>query len=202
MKKLLTIGLLVAGFGAASQASIEIGTGLDGSGNLLPWGSFEQNYAVSGNAGGAVVYTIGYPWVPNSPNGQWISPADAAGRPAQPYGDTYYTRWLGAGTITGMFSSDNPGELLVNGVPIVANAGFPSTDLGTYGGWTTFSAQLTQSANSVVFDVVNLGGPAGLIVDGTFTATPVPEPSTIVAGALLLVPFAFSGLRNLRKNRA
>jgi hypothetical protein len=31
---------------------------------------------------------------------------------------------------------------------------------------------------------------------------PVPEPTTMVAGALLLLPFGASTLRILRKNRA
>jgi hypothetical protein len=32
-------------------------------------------------------------------------------------------------------------------------------------------------------------------------ATPVPEPSTFIAGALLVIPFAGQGLRSLRRNR-
>jgi len=31
---------------------------------------------------------------------------------------------------------------------------------------------------------------------------PVPEPTTLIAGALLLLPFGASTLRLLRKNRA
>jgi hypothetical protein len=34
------------------------------------------------------------------------------------------------------------------------------------------------------------------------TVTAVPEPSTIIAGALLLVPFGASVVRNMRKNKA
>ena len=41
-----------------------------------------------------------------------------------------------------------------------------------------------------------LGTPAAHI-----TGTPVPEPTTLVAGALLLLPFGFSTLRILRKSR-
>jgi hypothetical protein len=32
--------------------------------------------------------------------------------------------------------------------------------------------------------------------------TPVPEPTTMIAGALLLLPFGVSTVRKLRKNRA
>jgi len=34
------------------------------------------------------------------------------------------------------------------------------------------------------------------------SSTPVPEPSTVIAGMLLLLPFGASTLRVLRKNRA
>jgi hypothetical protein len=33
------------------------------------------------------------------------------------------------------------------------------------------------------------------------TATPVPEPTTMIAGALLLLPFGASTLRRMRKTR-
>ena len=36
----------------------------------------------------------------------------------------------------------------------------------------------------------------------TLSVTPVPEPSTIIAGALLALPFGLSTLRSSRKNRA
>jgi hypothetical protein len=55
----------------------------------------------------------------------------------------------------------------------------------------------------LAFEVINLGqnglnngNPAGLRVE--FGA--VPEPATIAAGALLLLPFAVSTIRRFRKN--
>lgn len=46
-------------------------------------------------------------------------------------------------------------------------------------------------------------GPENFEVSGVMilTATPIPEPTTMVAGALLLLPFGVSTLRMLRKNR-
>ena len=35
-----------------------------------------------------------------------------------------------------------------------------------------------------------------------YNVTPVPEPTTLIAGALLLLPFGASTLRVLRRNRA
>ena len=43
--------------------------------------------------------------------------------------------------------------------------------------------------------------PGGAIID-RMVLTVVPEPGTVIAGALLLLPFALSTLRVLRRNRA
>jgi hypothetical protein len=51
---------------------------------------------------------------------------------------------------------------------------------------------------------VATGGPAtpGAGQELIYNVTPVPEPTTIIAGALLLLPFGASTLRVFRKNRA
>ncbi len=52
-------------------------------------------------------------------------------------------------------------------------------------------------------DPLSVGNLSGWnIFEGKPTTSSVPEPSTIVAGALLLLPFGVSTLRILRKNRA
>ena len=43
--------------------------------------------------------------------------------------------------------------------------------------------------------------PYGAVIGGV-SLTPVPEPTTVVAGAMLLLPFGMSTLRMLRKSRA
>jgi hypothetical protein len=50
----------------------------------------------------------------------------------------------------------------------------------------------------ISWDGVNVNGDAYVQVEGS----PVPEPSTYLAGALLLLPFGVSTVRKLRKNRA
>lgn len=208
LRKLVAVAFAGATFlvaiGAQAQI-VQIGTGLDGSGNLLPGGgdskALEQNYAVGGNASAASVYYGSGSWVSDVATGQWIDPSDANGNPTQPGGITTYTRTInGAGTIAGQFASDNPGELLVNGVVVAQGLGWPGTDDSDYTRWVSFSANLNPGANTIEFEVNNLGGPAGLIVAGTFT--PVPEPTTMVAGMLLLLPLGMSTLRNLRKRQA
>ena len=79
--------------------------------------------------------------------------------------------------------------------------------------------QTTVNGNGFNGDVINLWGngggsytlafggpdfPAGLtLVNGTATiADPVPEPTTMIAGALLLLPFGASTLRMFRRRTA
>jgi hypothetical protein len=62
----------------------------------------------------------------------------------------------------------------------------------------------SQSAHSpgngtIYEDTVALGYPDGVPI--TLTITPVPEPTTMIAGALLLLPFGASTVRILRRNR-
>jgi hypothetical protein len=106
---------------------------------------------------------------------------------------------------------------------------FDSTDHGTLGG-TSFSVTTWASAGAqtaydtylaaLSFDAVNGHQSDGNILrdalyassEGTqfmpgagqdlmFNTTPVPEPTTIVAGAMLLLPFGAGTLRILRKRR-
>lgn len=52
------------------------------------------------------------------------------------------------------------------------------------------------------FDLANVPYPTGIFGPNfQFSATPVPEPTTMVAGAMLLLPFGMSTLRMLRKSR-
>jgi hypothetical protein len=169
-------GILVGGLAlAAHSESIPIGTGLDASGNPLSSFSFEQNYAVGGNAAQAVVYTIGSPWLDNVANGQWITPYANGGFDWGSGLDTYTRTIDGIGSMSGMFATDNPGELLVNGVAVATTPGWPGTDLTDYSYWTYFNnIILNQPVNTIEFEVINLSGPTGLIVAGTATVN-VPD---------------------------
>jgi len=63
------------------------------------------------------------------------------------------------------------------------SAGFPETEASFVGEY-----------------IQNLSNPALGTVQGTIES-PVPEPTTIIAGAMLLLPFGLSTLRILRRNR-
>jgi len=65
--------------------------------------------------------------------------------------------------------------------------------LATYGTWEVMRAYAY---------IGDTGGPSSGSVDiNSITVSPVPEPTTMIAGALLLLPIGLSTLRKFRKNR-
>jgi hypothetical protein len=81
--------------------------------------------------------------------------------------------------------------------------------------WST-TAFLQDGKQSIVLGFSSLLGPTwgngqaadsvppspwDTVTGGTFIPVPVPEPTTMIAGAMLLLPFAASTLRMVRKNR-
>jgi hypothetical protein len=71
------------------------------------------------------------------------------------------------------------------------------TATGLRGNWQEWDAVLYGNPNSVT-----LTAPGGGAIIDRMVLTVVPEPGTVIAGALLLLPFALSTLRVLRRNRA
>ena len=193
MKRIFTSVAAISLAFAISAPAITISTGVDAFGNLLAPNALETLYTAGGIATSASVGT-GNPgaWVPNTAMAQWIVPN------TQNLGiSTYTMAVIGAGSISGRFTSDNPGALFVNGTLITSNPGWAnSTDQGTYRSWYNFSAPLPNAgANTIEWRVNNLGGPAGLIVEGTATLSAVPDGSTSIA----LLGMAFTGLGMLRR---
>lgn len=186
--------------------TIQIGTGLDSTGNLLGSGSSEQNYTVAGVDTSAIAYVeTQYPgaWVGNLANGQWISPVNPeTGQPSQQIGLFSYTRTIyGIGSMSGEFSSDNGGALYVNGTLVAQTAGWPDTITGDYQFFTQFNnIVLNQSVNTIEFVVYNalytpdteIPNPTGLIVAGTAT---VPDGGMTV----ILLGGALAGMQALRR---
>ncbi len=209
MRRIAIIGLLVGGLGVAAQAqTIQLGTGLDASGNLLSSGSFEQNYTIGGNASAAIVDYVTGSWIANQPKGQWITPANAQGAVTDPQdGITTYTRTIdGTGTINVEFASDNPGELLINGTAVAQGLGWPTTDDSDYSRFISYSGSLDQAVNTIEFEVYNSFGPTGLIVDGTATinnANTVPDGgfTLTMLGAALTGWGSFAGSSELRNGK-
>ena len=83
-------------------------------------------------------------------------------------------------------------------------SGAPTTDLNFYG---TFAASVSDplSFTFYTYDGSQLVDETLMNWSGTTwtsSTVPVTEPTTVIAGALLLLPFGASAFRILRKNRA
>jgi hypothetical protein len=162
---------------------------------------------------------IGFPisthnWAANDSTSSWITYAN----PQLPWfasdqditGDTYQYQLkftaASSGEVTVSWLSDNQSSLYLN------NSLVGSTPLeGSDGSWTTFNININTGPNTIDLDVINQLGynqdPTGANVEfsgltGPFYVSAVPEPTTMIAGALLLLPFGASTLRVLRRNRA
>jgi len=161
----------------ARAYTIDISTGVDASGNLLASGAVQSLYTVSGAATQAVVEPYGQKpgsWVANQTDAQWITGSNN-GSPLSSVGIFSYSLNVDANdpngvNITGRFTSDNPGQLVVNGTVLYSSPGWPSSDDGTYSSWYNFGTiHLNYGENTITWNVSNLGGPQGLIVEASAT---------------------------------
>ncbi|MGH9815403.1 MAG: PEP-CTERM sorting domain-containing protein [Candidatus Acidiferrales bacterium] len=212
MKARLLFGMLATLLVAVAPASADsigvFGTGLTTTGALGAPGAVDPHYTLTTNpAGGGtsafVTTGSGFPfppWVPNGPNSQWITPnTSQLNHPAGTY--TYVTTFdltgliPGTAVLTGAWGTDNPGQMFLNGVLVSTSSGFTSL--------TAFliSSGFLPGVNTLTFVIENLpqatGNPSGLRVDISGTASPVPEPST-----LLLLGSGMAGLWLRRRLRA
>lgn len=152
--------------------------------------------------------------------------------PDDPVGDYHYVinfNLSGAADISkvrilGSWATDNEAQWWLNGV----YTGFSKSPFG-FSQLNSFGLQggLVNGLNTLEFWVRNSGGPSGLLVanlqiteDASLTlptappvnasnapwsvtqTTPVPEPSTLIAGALLLVPIGVQGIRHLQSRKS
>jgi hypothetical protein len=174
-------------------------TGVNAAGHTLPNGSGgDQHYTLASVPGGTtrlVVHTSesGYPvgpWVGDDALSAWIGPRndEQLDGPAGIY--DYQTTFTLSGfdpataSITGQWSADNQGlNILINGVATGQTANGGSN---AFGGFTPFTitSGFVAGVNTIDFLVENDGGPTGLRVEATGTATPaglIPEPSGLAA---------------------
>ena len=63
------------------------------------------------------------------------------------------------------------------------------------------AAQNQQYVGYLLQPTDSNGNPTTAVQEMLYNITPVPEPTTIIAGALLLLPFGFSTLRMMRRNK-
>ena len=191
----LTTCLILIGIAGMAQAtSISIfNTGVDSSGVVTSLGTLDAHYSLldpSGNAATANADGNGHPaWVHPLTEGrdaQWITPGGGHGDVGEPYW-TYSINFdltgldITTASIIGEWSSDNGGEIFLNGV----STG-PRTDLYAFQNYYSFnlSSGFLSGVNTLSFNVLNdldVDSPSGLLVDFTSaTAAPVPEPATML----------------------
>jgi len=122
--------------------------------------------------------------------------------------DFIYTLTLTAGDFTGITVDGFFGKArisngsLANAQATTAEVTFGNLNYGFGGGQLVVNS---PSQVVIVTDAKTYGGNIGNIQDGGSVnvniLAPVPEPTTVIAGALLLLPLGASTLRVLRKNR-
>jgi hypothetical protein len=215
---LMSVCMLMAS-GLASAGSFTVyGTGFSDTGTLLAAGSSDGNWTLESGPGASVPSpyapfvtegsTILFPsfpfggatgWLPDTTSSKWISP-DASEDSSNPASGAYYVytetfvipSTLSAGTavITGQWSADNYGEILLNGVEVDPAAAIGSATLGAFETFVPFTidaatgATFTTGTNTLTFEVGNnsKGSPdvTGLNVDvESATASAIPEPASL-----------------------
>jgi hypothetical protein len=190
-------------------------TGVDASGASLAGNSVDTHYTLDG--GNAVVVNAGFPIPPwldySAPNGasRWVS-VNSSGGGGPDASFTYVTTFFlgnAAGlTLSGKWSSDNDSDVFLNNI-LIGHQNFSDGGVNSFEHYNSFnnSLALANGLNTLTFVVHNgyvppQGGDAGPFGLRAESLTVVPEPTTMIAGALLLLPFGASTLRVLRRNRA
>lgn len=189
MKYILAVGFVVFATTSAQAVTINglYNTGVDNSGVALPLGSAELHYSLTGPASPAIVSAPNSAWVAAPAGSVWIGPS--AGTADDPSGDYTYTLTFdltglnpSTAVISGLFSTDNSSNVLLNG----SSTGI-STGLESFKSLTPFtiSEGFTAGLNILEFVVNNevtsvFPNPTGLLVaDMTGSAAVVPIPAAV-----------------------
>jgi hypothetical protein len=209
MKKRLT--LVVAAVALALVASVE-----SGKANLASNGSFEAPITGSWTVTAPTDWTLGGSggvWQPLLYPAAGLGPADGqqigylnGGTMSQDLGvilqpNTTYNLSI---EVAGRADGYNPGT----GYSVSLYAGSPSGTLLTSvtpvtptSTWTTLTASYSSAIVPSGDLFVVISSPATQFDFDNVVVSAVPEPTTMIAGALLLLPFGASTLRMLRKSR-
>lgn len=162
--------------GGPGNATITVGAYATGwhSGATLPWNTYggATGFWDLGSAGSIVLNNLSGSGLTTLNVFQWVQPGGTANNPYN--GSLSYA--VGGGGLSGTLS------------PVV-----PVTGVG----WWEYTANLGSAFTSA--DTVTITASAGgAIID---RLTLVPEPATLIAGAILLIPFALSTWPILRRRR-
>ena len=179
-----------------------------GAGNVPPGGIPSGHaYLVPTSLGWPLAPTG--PWVANNATSSWITYSNPTQTGGDNTGGTYQYQLqfnsASSGVVDVRWLSDNNGTLFVNQVEVGTKPDPDVTDPGNYtpfNAWNSWMPIYVQTGpNTIDLDVYNIPQDSGNPTGGRVEFSAVPEPTTLISGALLLLPFGASTLRILRRNR-
>ncbi len=215
--------LLALLFAASSAQATLVNITLDENGNatfggatgiILNQQGADSHASASGNPGGNGATTLDYLYAPPTStfiSMGWVAIYDDANKTILSdliHFDSSIT--IGTTTYEQIFfySSDNRGALADNPLPSgTYGAGDPNHGANVLATILSSAQKITEGANGITAYAPTSGQPGFENVAGgspsfSYDFVSAPEPSTYVAGVLLLIPFGASALRILRKSRA
>ncbi|MCD4811268.1 hypothetical protein K8R14_01520 [bacterium] len=188
MKKTILMFFCAVTFfvGVAQAAPINglFNTGVDDSGLVLPVGTLEQHYNMTGALSPANVISKHSTWVTPPTGSLWIGPSN--GNFSDPVGDYSYILTFDltglvptTAFISGKWSTDNTGVILLNDI----DTGITQDSFMSLNNFN-ISDGFVPEINTLEFIVTNRPGsstnPTGLLVANlTGQASPVPVPAAI-----------------------
>ncbi|QEH36665.1 hypothetical protein OJF2_52500 [Aquisphaera giovannonii] len=214
---------VAAGMARAGQITTLYSTGVADDGSALANGAIDPHYTLTSTPGGSGYGPTAYvaddtkyplsggPWVGNLSDARWIGPvadqttiSGVTGSGYYVYKTTFDLTGFDPSTahISGQWSSDNPGEIYLNGV---------DTGIGTTGEYAYQSLHSLDIAtgfiagiNTLEFRIYNIpissNNPTGVIAQLCGTAA-VPEPSSAALGLIAIVGglAVRKGMRGVRR---
>jgi hypothetical protein len=193
---LFTLPLLVWQLQSAHAKVIPLfSTGTDSSGNLLPGGSADPHYDVTGpgvpGGGPAAVYSpssLWFQWAPNDPHSGWIGFQDSFS--SSPHGDYTYVQTFdltgydpSTASLSGLWAADQFGSIDLNGSPTGISVPDGNWNAGSFPNLNPFTitSGFQSGLNTLAFIVTEPDDGDGLRVSNlSLTESAVPEPSTAV----------------------
>lgn len=206
LQSILSIAALLAITGSAQAAMVNYNTGQGALGSVDP--NWELTAIAPPNPPGGDsmpdTFVIGHhpAWIQNDATSKWISytaPRNDAGDIFRTYTYTLNFYTIGGDDLAFRWSSDNASRLYLDNTLVSTLAGEQA-----YKVWQSFPLDLSAGNHTIAIQVENFAqahSPNPTAVRVEFAA-PVPEPSTVLAGALLLLPFGASTLRKLRSKKS